>query len=283
MTNDFPPHSVIHNPHLTYRRDIDGLRALAILAVVIFHAFPSKLPGGFVGVDIFFVISGYLITSIILKAQSGAGFNLLEFYSRRIKRIFPALIMVLAFCLVAGWFVLLANEYKMLGKHIAAGAAYVSNIVLMNETGYFDVASELKPLLHLWSLGIEEQFYLIWPMILILALPRNINPQAIILLLLAISFALNILYIGQHPVPVFYQLTSRAWELLVGAALSYINLYQRYRFDRIASRLLLRDPYRIGNDVANIFAWMGVALIFLAMINWIKQLHFLVTRHYCPH
>jgi peptidoglycan/LPS O-acetylase OafA/YrhL len=129
----FQSHCDIHNPNLEYRPDIDGLRALAIWAVVIFHAFPSTLHGGFVGVDIFFVISGYLITRNILKAQSGEGFNLLEFYCRRIKRIFPALIVVLTFCLVVGWFVLLGDEFQMLRIHIAAGAGYVSNFVLMNE------------------------------------------------------------------------------------------------------------------------------------------------------
>src|ERR1022692_4879442 len=242
-----PPHSDIHNPHLSYRPDIDGLRALAIVAVVIFHAFPRWLPGGFVGVDIFFVISGYLITGIILKAQSGEGFSLLEFYSRRIKRIFPALIAVLTFCLVAGWYVLLADEYEALGKHIAAGAGYVSNFVLMSEAGYFDIASELKPLLHLWSLGIEEQFYLIWPLLLILALRVNINPLALTVLLLAISFLLNIANIEQRPTEVFYLPIFRSWELLIGAILAYINLHARHDFERVAKRFLLRDSHNSGN------------------------------------
>ncbi|GDX86087.1 hypothetical protein LBMAG43_21290 [Methylococcaceae bacterium] len=109
--------TVEHNPNFTYRPDIDGLRAVAILLVIIFHAFPKFLRGGFIGVDIFFMISGYLITSIILKNQSQNNFSLLDFYSRRIKRIFPSLIVVLTFCLVAGWFILLGNEYELLGKH----------------------------------------------------------------------------------------------------------------------------------------------------------------------
>lgn len=255
----------IHNPHLAYRPDIDGLRALAIISVVIFHAFPSRLPGGFIGVDIFFVISGYLITGIILKAQSGDGFSLLEFYSRRIKRIFPALIVALTFCLVAGWYILLAGEYKALGKHVAAGAGYVSNLVLMFEAGYFDIASELKPLLHLWSLGIEEQFYLFWPLLLILALRVNFNPLVLITLLLTSSLLLNVANITQKPTEVFYSPMFRSWELLVGAFLAYINLHARHEFELVAKRFLLRNPLDNGNKLANILAWSGFAAILLAL------------------
>lgn len=226
--------SIVHNPHLSYRSDIDGLRALAIIAVVIFHVFPDWFPGGFVGVDIFFVISGYLITGIILKAQSGEGFSLGEFYSRRIKRIFPALIVVMIFCLVFGWYALLAEEYKALGKHIVAGVIYVPNLVFSAESGHSTVAAELKPLLHLWSLGIEEQFYMVWPLLLILTLRVNLNPLAVIVLLLSVSFILNLVNIQQQPVKVFYLPTYRSWELLMGAILSYINLFKREQFDILA-------------------------------------------------
>ena len=146
-----------------YRPDIDGLRAIAILAVLAFHALPAALPGGFVGVDVFFVISGYLITGIILGDLAQAKFDFTGFYVRRIRRIFPALATVLAACLCAGWFVLYAGDYAALGKHVAGGAGFVSNLLLWNESGYFDQEARLKPLLHLWSLGIEEQFYLLWP------------------------------------------------------------------------------------------------------------------------
>ena len=155
-----------HLSHPKYRPDIDGLRAIAVLSVVCFHAFPDLLKGGFIGVDIFFVISGFLISTIIFENLDKGTFSFSEFYSRRIKRIFPALLLVLIACYSFGWFALLADEHKQLGKHIAAGAGFVSNFVFWNESGYFDNAAETKPLLHLWTLGIEEQFYIIWPLLL---------------------------------------------------------------------------------------------------------------------
>src|SRR4029453_9494978 len=146
-----------------YRPGIDGLRGLAIAPVVAFHSFPDWVPGGFVGVDVFFVISGYLISSIILTSLAAGTFSFSGFYPRRIRRIFPALVLVLVACGAWGWFALFASDYARLGKHIAGGAGFVSNFVFWNEAGYFDAASDTKPLLHLWSLGIEEQFYLLWP------------------------------------------------------------------------------------------------------------------------
>src|SRR4029079_16628146 len=148
-----------------YRPDIDGLRALAVLGVVAYHAFPGSLSGGYVGVDVFFVISGFLITSIILRGVEAGRFSFMEFYGRRVRRIFPALLIVLAACFVAGWFILWTTEFKLLGKHILGAGGFVSNFVLWKESGYFDARSESKPLLHLWSLGIEEQFYLVWPLL----------------------------------------------------------------------------------------------------------------------
>jgi len=146
--------------HINYRPDIDGLRAIAILCVVGFHAFPTQLQGGFVGVDIFFVISGYLISTIIYNEVEKDSFSFRQFYFRRIKRIFPALLLVLSVTWLFGWFVLYPDEFKQLGKHVVGGLTFVSNFVLLIEMGYFDNASETKPLLHLWSLGIEEQFYI---------------------------------------------------------------------------------------------------------------------------
>ena len=130
-----------------YRPDVDGLRAVAVLAVLAFHAFPQTAPGGFAGVDVFFVISGFLISGIIFGGLRAGSFSFADFYWRRARRIFPALILVLAACLGFGWLVLLPDEYSQLGKHVAAGAGFISNIVLWREAGYFDTAAELKPLL----------------------------------------------------------------------------------------------------------------------------------------
>lgn len=160
--------------HPKYRPDIDGLRAIAVLSVVIFHAFPTWVKGGFVGVDIFFVISGFLISTIIFENLSKDSFSFFEFYSRRVKRIYPVLLVVLSVCFLFGWFALLADEFKILGKHLAAGAGFVSNLVLWSESGYFDNAADTKPLLHLWSLGVEEQFYIIWPLLAWFAWKKNL-------------------------------------------------------------------------------------------------------------
>lgn len=135
--------------HLKYRADIDGLRAIAVLAVVIFHAFPLHAPGGFVGVDIFFVISGFLISTGIFESLDQNKFSLLSFYGRRVKRIYPALLLILFTCFAFGWFVLMADEFEQLSKHIAGASAFVSNFILWSESGYFDNSVETKPLLHL--------------------------------------------------------------------------------------------------------------------------------------
>jgi peptidoglycan/LPS O-acetylase OafA/YrhL len=212
---------------LIYRPDIDGLRALAIILVVLFHAFPGLLPGGFVGVDIFFVISGYLITGIIIEAQVRESFRLTDFYSRRIKRVFPALILVMACCLLAGRWVLMPEEYQRLGQHALAGAAYASNFLLLTEAGYFDFSSESKPFLHLWSLSIEEQFYLAWPLALMLASRQKFDTKKLTLLLLLASFSLNVAMVERWPTITFYSPASRAWELLVGAFLAHLHLQKK--------------------------------------------------------
>jgi peptidoglycan/LPS O-acetylase OafA/YrhL len=155
-------------PSDRYRPEIDGLRAVAVMLVVNFHAFPEAMPGGFIGVDIFFVISGFLITGIVARELDEKRFSLSTFYYRRIRRIFPALIVVLGAALVLGWMWMLPAAYVQLSGDVFAGAAFFSNIALLLQSGYFDIESAKKPLLHLWSLGIEEQFYLFWPLILML-------------------------------------------------------------------------------------------------------------------
>ncbi|MFJ2992716.1 acyltransferase family protein [Pandoraea sp. NPDC087047] len=203
-----------------YRADIDGLRAVAVLSVLVFHAFPSGLPGGFVGVDIFFVISGYLITSILITQIDAGCFSIFDFYARRVRRIFPALGLVLAASLAFGWISLLPDEFAALGRHVAGGAAFISNFVLRGETGYFDTSGEMKPLLHLWSLGVEEQFYLVWPLMLY-AVWRIRMPRYLMLQLgLVTSFAISVWLTYRSPVYAFYHPIPRFWELLVGAALA---------------------------------------------------------------
>ena len=213
--------------HPKYRPDIDGLRAIAVLSVVGFHAAPGRFPGGFIGVDIFFVISGYLISSIILRGLEAGTFTFLEFYSRRIKRIFPALILTLLACFAIGFAILPDDQFKELGKHIVGGAAFVSNLVLWSESGYFDNAADYKPLLHLWSLGIEEQFYVVWPLMLWLAWRWGSHCLAAILVVAFVSFAVNVFAISSDPVATFYSPITRFWELAVGSALAYSRVFAK--------------------------------------------------------
>jgi peptidoglycan/LPS O-acetylase OafA/YrhL len=221
--------------HLTYRPDIDGLRAVAVLLVLTYHAFPNWLPGGFIGVDVFFVISGYLISSLLFRDINNNSFSFLDFYARRIRRIFPALLMVFVACYVLGWFTLLPHEYKQLGKHIAGGAAFISNFILWNESGYFDNAAITKPLLHLWSLGIEEQFYILWPIVLWASFKKKINWLVLIIFVTILSFFFNYWLVYQDPVATFYSPLTRAWELLLGAAIAHKTCV--HFFNSLSSRV----------------------------------------------
>src|SRR6202790_488532 len=202
-----------------YRPDIDGLRAIAVMLVVNFHAFPEAMPGGFIGVDIFFVISGFLITGIIVRELDQQRFSLLGFYNRRIRRIFPALIVVLGATLVLGWLWMLPVAFAQLSADVFVSAAFFSNIALLLQSGYFDIESARKPLLHLWSLGIEEQFYLFWPLILMLAARLRLSILATACVIGIASFVLNVAMIGLDPVATFYLPFNRALELPAGAAL----------------------------------------------------------------
>jgi peptidoglycan/LPS O-acetylase OafA/YrhL len=211
---------ILSSASTKYRPDIDGLRAIAVMLVVIFHAFPEAMPGGFIGVDIFFVISGFLITGIVVRELDRKRFSLLAFYNRRIKRIFPALIVVLCVTLVLGWLWMLPAAYAQLSSDVFASAAFFANIALLLQSGYFDIESARKPLLHLWSLGIEEQFYLFWPLMLMLVARLRLSMLAAVAVLGVASFVLNVALIGSTPVATFYLPFTRAWELLAGAALA---------------------------------------------------------------
>ena len=239
-----------------YRADIDGLRAVAVLAVVGFHAVPQWVPGGFAGVDIFFVISGFLISTILFENLHNGTFSFAEFYARRVRRIFPALAIVMAACLAFGWFALLANEYEQLGSHTAAGAGFLANVVLWSEAGYFDNEAATKPLQHLWSLGVEEQFYIVWPPLLWVAWRWKTGLLAVTLGLLAVSFALNIGGIRFDRIATFYWPLTRFWELLVGGLLAWLTVHR--------TALLARVERRFGNVLSisgAITLCAGVALI----------------------
>ena len=202
------------------RPDIDGLRAVAVLPVLFFHA-DIGCSGGFVGVDIFFVISGYLISGLILKDLDAGKFSIVNFWERRVRRIMPALAVVVLGCLVAGWFILFPNDFKALGQSAFAQALLASNVYFWRHSGYFEQASDVKPLLHTWSLAVEEQFYLFFPFLLI-AIYRfsRKSLMRIILIIFAASFILSVYGTYKHPSATFYFLPSRAWELLVGAFLA---------------------------------------------------------------
>ncbi|NOT81341.1 MAG: acyltransferase [Gallionella sp.] len=202
------------------------MRAIAVLSVVGFHTFPYWVQSGFIGVDIFFVISGFLISTIIFDSLERNNFSFIDFYIRRINRIFPALLLILSTSLVLGWFVLLPDAYKQLGKHITGGAGFISNFVLWNENGYFDNAAASKPLLHLWSLGIEEQFYIVWPLLLAFVWQRKWSFVAVTAIIAAISFAFNIYLINIDTAAAFYLPASRFWELMIGGILAYIGLHK---------------------------------------------------------
>ena len=202
-----------------YRGDIDGLRALAVLAVLAFHAFPGRLPGGFSGVDVFFVISGFLISGDICRRLDAGQFWLLDFYERRIRRIFPALIVVLVACAVFGWAVLLPDELQQLLAHVATSAAFTQNFRLLAESGYFDSRSAVKPLLHLWSLSIEEQFYLLCPLLLIAVRSLRLR-LALVLLLWLLSFGANLYQVATDPAGTYYLPHTRFWEILAGVVLA---------------------------------------------------------------
>jgi peptidoglycan/LPS O-acetylase OafA/YrhL len=218
--------------HPTYRADIDGLRAVAILVVIAFHAFPWRMPGGFIGVDIFFVISGFLISTIIFSSLERNRFSLTSFYSRRIRRIFPALVLVLLSCLVLGWVALFHDEYRQLGKHSFAGASFIQNFILRTESGYFESASQTKPLLHLWSLAIEEQFYIFWPLLMAFVWRRRWSFLRVTMVIAVVSFTANIILIEVNPTSAFYLPVSRFWELMLGGALSYIVLHRPHLINR---------------------------------------------------
>ena len=207
---------------MDYRREIDGLRALAVLPVILFHAGFQTFSGGFVGVDIFFVISGYLITSIILAEMEAGTFTLANFYERRARRILPALFVVMALCLPFAWLWLVPQDMKSFSQSLVAVSAFASNVLFWRTSGYFDTAAELKPLLHTWSLAVEEQYYLLFPLFVLLT--WRFGKTWILKSLFAvfiISLAAAHWGSTNKPIFTFFLLPTRGWELLIGGFIAF--------------------------------------------------------------
>lgn len=235
-----------------HRADIDGLRAIAVIAVVLYHLKKSLIPGGYLGVDMFFVLSGYLIAGIIWRDMRGDGFSIVRFYERRVRRIMPALLLVLFVTTMVAMALLLPADLANYGKSLVATLAFIPNVYFWRDTNYFSPNAEEKPLLHLWSLGVEEQFYLLFP--LVLWMVAGYRPRVaivVVALLVAWSMAshLMLVYIGGGT-PAFYLLPSRAWELGAGALLAIIPLRQS---DAI---------------IANMVAMFGASLIILGLFGY---------------
>jgi len=265
------PESTPEPSALVYRPDVDGLRAVAVLSVIGFHASAGWFPGGYVGVDIFFVISGFLITSIICRQLDEGRFSFVDFYARRCKRIFPALIIVLIAVLAFGWIFLLTDEYQRLGKHVAAGAGFISNIALWRESGYFDKSAETKPLLHLWSLGIEEQFYLLWPPLLVWLWKRKSDLLVVTVAILSVSFVTNVMLISLWQAGDMYYLPpTRFWELMVGGAFAYAHIFRKEQLDTFLTRVRAAIPYSAFISLENIQATIGLSLILLSVFGLTK-------------
>jgi peptidoglycan/LPS O-acetylase OafA/YrhL len=204
-----------------YRPEIDGLRALAVMPVILFHGGFQLFGGGYVGVDVFFVISGFLITSIIVAAHAVGKFSIAEFYERRARRILPALFLVMLVCIPIAWVWMLPDELASFGQSLVAVALFVSNILFWRTTGYFDIAADLKPLLHTWSLGVEEQFYVVYPLLVALCWRFGVRWLSRLLLCAAIiSFLACDRMLTQHAIASFYLSPPRAWELFAGALLA---------------------------------------------------------------
>jgi peptidoglycan/LPS O-acetylase OafA/YrhL len=276
--------------HQSYRPEIDGLRAIAVMAVVLFHADPRLVRGGFIGVDIFFVISGYLISRIILGECLLGRFSMLGFYVRRIRRIFPALALVIAATLVAGWMLLPSNELKTLSKHLSGGILFASNLIFWSEAGYFDAAAESKPSLHLWSLAVEEQFYIFWPVAVVFAVRHKINIGRLLSLLAISSFAISIYLSFTDSTAAYYSPLSRFWEILAGAGVavyekqlrsvlhSHASAWSGLGLTSIAVSLLVISPSSVFPGFWALLPILGACLVIAAgPLAWSNR-HLLARR-----
>lgn len=234
------------------------MRAIAVIAVVLFHFGIPGFSGGFVGVDIFFVISGFLITSIIWNQRQAGCFSFVDFWARRARRILPALFVMIIVVLAVGWFLLAPKDYEELGRSVRYQVMFVSNLLFMRQEGYFDVASDLKPLLHTWSLAVEEQFYIVFPLLLTVLSSRLKHWRLALFGVLLVSFGLSVWAVAHHPEKAFFLLPMRAWELLAGAMLSVAP----------------RGNWRLTPMGAQIVSLGGLGLILLAVFCYDKSTPF---------
>lgn len=243
-----------HHPTLGYRPEIDGLRALAVIPVMLYHAGLPLFSGGFVGVDVFFVISGYLITSIIIAEMARDSFSLINFYERRARRILPALFVVMLVCLPVAWITLDPPDLKYFAKSLVAVPTFSSNVLFWLESGYFDATAELKPLLHTWTLAVEEQYYLFFPLLLMLGWRMGRSRLVLLLTIIALgSLTLAQLGVRHDASSTFYLLPARAWELLAG---SFIAFY-------VACRPRKVDSFGLAGQAGTL---LGVLLIAYAVV-----------------
>lgn len=200
-----------------YRPDIDGLRAIAVASVLAFHAFPLRAPGGFAGVDVFFVISGFLITRLVDEGVAAGRFSFASFYGRRVRRLFPALLVVIVATMAVGWVLATPDQFAELIRDAIGAATFSANFVLWRNTGYFGPDAATKPLLHLWSLGVEEQFYLVWPSVMVWTRGKQVSRLAVLAGIWSVSLALYLVLSSEHPLAAFYAPWTRLWELCTGA------------------------------------------------------------------
>ena len=222
---------------MNYRPEIDGLRAFAVTSVILYHAGVSSLPGGFTGVDIFFVISGYLITSILSRDLRNNNFSLLQFYQRRARRIFPALFVVIGVSVIVASFLIFPAEFKSFGLSVIAASLSVSNILFWRESGYFATSNDFKPLLHTWSLGVEEQFYLLFPLLLIILWNfrlRKVHIFYALLFIFSAGFLLSDWASTRYIAASYYLLPTRMWEILAGSLVATSHYYLKPQRDAVA-------------------------------------------------
>ena len=208
---------------MKYRPEIDGLRALAVVPVILFHAGFEFFSGGFVGVDVFFVISGYLITTILIEDIENKRFSIVNFYERRARRILPALFFVMLVCIPFAWMWMLPDPLENFGQSIVATTLSANNVLLYLTSGYWDLASEFKPLLHTWSLGVEEQYYVVFPLLLLLTwqLGKGVVLASIVCLSV-LSFAMSEWLLRENPEAAFSLIHTRAWELFAGSLAAFV-------------------------------------------------------------